>query len=74
MIAVTRLNNQALVINSELIKFVEKTPDTMITLTTGEKIMVRESMEEVVARAIDYGRRVRCFWTEAAPGGPPVQP
>ncbi len=70
MIAVTKLNNQAVVINSELIKFVEQTPDTMITLTTGERIMVRETVQEIVGRAIEYGRKVRCFWTDA-PGGPP---
>jgi flagellar protein FlbD len=63
MITVTRLNNQAVVINAELIKFIEQTPDTMITLTTGEKIMVRESMKEVVSRAIQYGRQVRAFWS-----------
>ena len=65
MISVTRLNNQSLVVNAELIKFVERTPDTMITLTTGEKIMVRESLDELVDRAIEYGRRVRCFSADA---------
>jgi flagellar protein FlbD len=61
MIALTRLNNRPLVVNAELIKFVESTPDTMITMTTGDKIMVRESLEQVVDLAIRYGRRVRCF-------------
>lgn len=65
MITITRLNNKAVVVNAELIKFVEKTPDTMITLTTGDKIMVRESLDEIVQRAIDYGRRVRCFSVDA---------
>jgi flagellar protein FlbD len=71
MITVTRLNKQALVINAELIKYVEQTPDTMITLTTGERIMVAESMQEVVDRAIEYGRRIRCFSPDA---GPPSRP
>jgi flagellar protein FlbD len=73
MITVTRLNSQALVINAELIKFIEQTPDTMITLTTGERIMVRETVNEVVARAIQYGRQVRAFWSVPVdyPPGPP---
>jgi flagellar protein FlbD len=66
MITVTRLNKHALVINAELIKYVEQTPDTMITLTTGERIMVTESTQEVVERAIEYGRRIRCFSPDVA--------
>lgn len=66
MITVTRLNDRQVVINAELIKFVEKTPDTMITMTTGDKIMVRESLDEIVDRAIQYARRVRCFSTDPA--------
>lgn len=61
MIRVTKLNKQPVVINVELIKFIESTPDTLITMTTGDKIMVRESLEDVVSLAIDFGRRVRCF-------------
>jgi len=61
MITVTRLNKKSVVVNAELIKFVESTPDTLITMTTGDKIMVRESLDEVVERAIRYGRRIRCF-------------
>ncbi len=52
MIRLTRLNNQALTVNSDLIKFVEQSPDTLITLVSGEKIVVRESVEEVLARVI----------------------
>jgi flagellar protein FlbD len=66
MITVTRLNNQPVVINADLIKFIEQTPDTLITLTTGERVMVRESLQEVVARAIQYGRQVRAFWSVPA--------
>jgi len=58
-----------MVVNAELIKFVESTPDTLITLTTGEKIMVRETLEEVVDRAILYGRRIRCFAVHAPAAG-----
>ncbi|MGA8837758.1 MAG: flagellar FlbD family protein [Candidatus Sulfotelmatobacter sp.] len=58
MIRLTRLNNQALTVNSDLIKFVEQSPDTLITLVTGEKIVVRESSEEVLARLIAFRRSV----------------
>jgi flagellar protein FlbD len=58
MIRLTRLNNQALTVNSDLIKFVEQSPDTLITLVTGEKIVVRESPEEVLARLIAFRRSV----------------
>jgi len=61
MIAVTRLNDKRFILNAELIKTVEKTPDTMITLTTGDKMMVKETMEEVVQRAVEYGRLIRTF-------------
>jgi flagellar protein FlbD len=48
MIHLTRLNNRPLVVNADLIKFVENAPDTVITLLTGEKLVVRESLEEVL--------------------------
>ena len=59
MIRLTRLNNRQLVVNSELIKFIENAPDTVITLVTGEKIVVLESAEEVMTRIVDYRRRLR---------------
>jgi flagellar protein FlbD len=58
MIRLTRLNNRPLVVNSELIKFIENAPDTVITLVTGEKIVVLESAEEVMARIVDYRQRL----------------
>jgi flagellar protein FlbD len=58
MIRLTRLNNQALTVNSDLIKFLEQSPDTLITLVNGEKIVVRESAEEVLARIIAFRRSV----------------
>ena len=61
MIAVTRLNNKRFVVNAEQIRFIETTPDTMITLVNGDKIMVRESLEEVVRLATEYCRQVRAF-------------
>jgi uncharacterized protein YlzI (FlbEa/FlbD family) len=58
MIQLTRLNNHPLTVNSDLIKFVEQSPDTVITLTTGEKIIVLEKSEEVLERVIHFRRSV----------------
>jgi len=58
MIRLTRLNSHALTINSDLIKFIENAPDTVLTLTSGEKIVVRESTEEVLSRIIAFRRTV----------------
>ncbi len=48
MINVTKMNNVNITINSDLIKTIEETPDTVITLTTGRKILVKESRQELV--------------------------
>lgn len=48
-----------MVINAELIKTVESLPDTTLTLLDGQRIIVRESQDEVVRKAIDYGRMLR---------------
>lgn len=59
MISVTRLNNQPFVLNADLIRTVEQNPDTIITLVTGEHLIVRESAGEIIARVIEYGRLLR---------------
>ena len=56
MIQLTRLNNARLALNSDLIKYVEQAPDTVITLLNGEKLLVRETTEEVVERVRDFRR------------------
>jgi flagellar protein FlbD len=61
MIGLTRLNKKRFVVNAELIKMIEETPDTLITLVNGDHFMVRESVQEVVDRAMDYARQVRAF-------------
>jgi flagellar protein FlbD len=58
MIQLTRLNNKPLVVNSDLIKFVEQAPDTVVTLITGEKLVVLEKADEVLARIIEFRRSV----------------
>ena len=56
MITVTRFDRSEVVINADLIEFVETCPDTHITLVTGKKLLVRETAQEVVARVLDYRR------------------
>jgi flagellar protein FlbD len=65
MIYLTRLNNQQLIVNADLIKFIENAPDTVITLLTGEKLVVRESPAEVLERIADFHRK---FYRRAGPG------
>ncbi len=54
MIKLTRLDGEAFVLNAELIRYVEARPDTFITLTNGERLVVRQSMDEVMDLAIRY--------------------
>jgi flagellar protein FlbD len=61
MIRLTRLNGRPFVLNAEQIKTVEETPDTMITLLTGDQLVVQEPLEAVVQRAVEYARMVRTF-------------
>lgn len=57
MIEVTRLHDQKIVVNADLIEFVEETPDTMISTTAGKKLLVKESVAEVISRVVAYRRR-----------------
>lgn len=59
MITLTKLNGNRFVINAELIRTIEERPDTTISLTNGETMIVKEKMNEVVAKAIEYGRMIR---------------
>lgn len=77
MIQLTRLNNSSLIVNSDLIKFVEQSPDTVLTLVNGEKILVRERADEILERIVAFRRAVlqginplleRCTVSIPAPG------
>lgn len=59
MIRLTRRNGTPFVLNAELIKFVEEVPDTIITLRDGDKILVGESADTVVDKAMEYARSSR---------------
>lgn len=54
MIHLTRINRSPLVLNSDLIEYIETTPDTVVSLTNGAKLLVRESPEEIVDRVIEF--------------------
>jgi flagellar protein FlbD len=58
MIKVSRLDGSELVVNAELIETIETTPDTVLTLTTEKKLIVREPLDEVMARVLAYRQRV----------------
>ena len=72
MIHVTRLNNEDVIVNSDLIEMIEMTPDTVLTLTTGKKLMVRESSDDVIERVLQYRERVGI--RIAHPGMQPPRP
>jgi flagellar protein FlbD len=54
MIKLTRLDGEAFILNAELIRYIEARPDTFITLTSGERLIVREPLDEVMRRAVEY--------------------
>jgi flagellar protein FlbD len=58
LIHVTRLNHAPLVLNSDLIEHIETTPDTVVSLTSGQKYVVKESAEEIVEKVVEFRRRV----------------
>jgi flagellar protein FlbD len=67
MIDLTRLNGHRLTVNCDIIKHAEAAPDTVLTLITGEKLVVLESCDEVVDRTLDYrARTLRAAWPDAA--------
>lgn len=58
MIHLTRLKGEEIVVNVDLIKLIESTPDTLLTLSTGDKLHVRESVDEVIHRVIVFKREI----------------
>ncbi len=59
MIKLTRLNGDEFILNASLIQYVESRPDTFVTLTTSERLIVKETVDTVVKRCLDYSRAVR---------------
>jgi flagellar protein FlbD len=58
MIRVRRLDDTELIVNSDMIEFVEATPDTILTLTDGKKVIVKEEPQEVIDLIVEFRRRV----------------
>ena len=58
MITLTHMNGKVFVLNAEVIETVEETPDTVITLINGKKLVVKENVEEIVNRVIEYKRKI----------------
>ncbi len=58
MIYLTRINHVALVLNSDLIEHIESSPDTIVTLTNGQKFVVLEPVEDIVKKVIEFRRAI----------------
>lgn len=58
MIQLIRLNGHPVMVNSDLIEQVEETPDTVVTLTSGNRLIVRDSMNEVQQKIVDFKRKI----------------
>jgi len=56
MIRLTRINRQPIILNSDLVEHLESTPDTVITMTSGQKLVVLESTDEIVKRIVEFRR------------------
>ena len=78
MIELTRLNGKSLAVNADLIKFVEQAPDTVLTLVTGEKLVVKESSRTVMELIIEFRRSLLvaggALMASSAPAAEPAAP
>jgi len=66
MIHVTRINHMPLVLNSDLIEHIESSPDTIISLTNGQKMVVLETVEDIVRQVVEFRRSIFSGWSLAA--------
>jgi flagellar protein FlbD len=67
MVELTRLNGKKITINTSQIEYIEATPDTVITLLSGNKIVVVETIEEIVEKVIQYKKRILNFRIKTNP-------
>ncbi len=73
MILVTRLDGSELFLNCDLVETVERTPDTVVSLLNGHKLVVRESVEELAERVIQYRQKIHsCPFLRGQAVGPPA--
>ena len=64
MIPLRRLNNQPIIVNCDLIESIESTPDSVVTLVSGNKLIVRDTLDEIRKKVVDFKREIY------GPGGP----
>lgn len=57
MVRLTKINGQEIYVNNDLIEFIESTPDTIISLTTGKKLIIKETVEEVIDKVLEFKNR-----------------
>ncbi len=58
MIQLTKINGAAIVVNSDLIQYIEETPDTVITMTNGEKVVVHDRMVDIIEKVVRFRRTI----------------
>lgn len=58
MILLTKINNNPIAVNSDLIEYIEETPDTVITLTNSDRVVVREGMADIIDKVVQYKRLI----------------
>ncbi len=58
MIVLTKINDAPIAVNSDLIEYIEETPDTIITMTNSDKVVVREGMTEIIDKVVRYRRLI----------------
>ncbi len=58
MILLTKINSAPITVNSDLIEYVEETPDTVITFTNNDRIVVQERMDEIIEKIVQYRRLI----------------
>lgn len=73
MIKLSRLDGEQFILNADLIRYVESRPDTFITLTSGERLVVAETMDEVLDRAVRYQQTKHLIPSPANPTSHPVR-
>ena len=76
MIKLTRLSGEPFILNAELIRYVEARPDTFVTLTSGDRLVVKESMDDVLEKAVRYQQTKNLIPRPAAleASGPGAEP
>ena len=59
MIVLTKINNAQIAVNSDLIQYIEETPDTVITMSNSEKVVVQEPMGAIIKKVVHYRRLIK---------------